>query len=112
MSIMEKAEILGQEIANSSEYEELVDAEQIMYQDEEAKDILDDFQSVQKRIQMAQANGQQPGASQQQKLQSLQSQMQENEKIKDYMEAQKQFNEVMKTVNDVITSQLQEKSDQ
>ena len=112
MSIMEKAEKLGQEIANSSEYEKLVDAEQVMHQDEEAKDLLEDFQSVQKRMKMAQANGQQPGPSQQQKLQTIQSQMQENEKIKDYMEAQKQFNEVMKTVNDVITSQLQDENNQ
>ncbi|MFW5995739.1 MAG: YlbF family regulator [Halanaerobiaceae bacterium] len=107
MSIMEKAKTLGQELAESEEYEQLKDAEEKMYEDEDAKNLLDSFESAQKRMQMAQANGQQPGPSQQQKLQTLQSQMQDNGMIKSYMEAQKQFNQVMKTVNQVISEQLQ-----
>lgn len=107
MSITEKAQTLGQEIANSTEYDELKKAEEKMYEDDDAKVLLDNFQSTQKRIQMAQANGKQINNQEQQKLQALQAKMQKNEKIKEYMEAQKKFNEVMKTVNQVITSQLQ-----
>ncbi|MBM7624115.1 YlbF family regulator [Sporohalobacter salinus] len=107
MSIMDKAEELGDEILESSEYNELKAAEEAVESDETAKSLLDEFQAAQKRLQMAQANGQEVTQEQQQEIQSIQAKMQENEKIKEFMEAQQNFNKIMQTVNQVITSALQ-----
>ncbi len=106
MSIIGKAQALGEEIMDSSEYSEMKETEQAIYQDETAKNLLNDFQSKQQRLQMAQTNGQQVTQKQQQELQALQAKMQNNEKIKEFMEAQQQFNQVMQTVNQTISNVL------
>ena len=111
MTLMEKAETLGKALAESSEYGELKEAEAKMQGDEDAQSLLNEFQSQQKRAQMAQANGQQVTEDQQKDLQAIQAKMQENEKIKEYMEAQQKFNKVMQSVNQVITDQLQDDND-
>jgi cell fate (sporulation/competence/biofilm development) regulator YlbF (YheA/YmcA/DUF963 family) len=107
MSIMEKAESLGEEIVESSEYNKLKDAEEAMQADDDAKALLDQFQAKQKQLQMAQMNGQQATQEQQQELQSIQAKMQENDKVKAFMETQEEFNKIMETVNQVITNALQ-----
>ena len=111
MAIMEKAQALAEEIVESTEYEELKNAETAMYDDEEAKDLLNEFESTQKRLQMAHANGKQINEKQQKDFQSIQSKMQQNEKIKEFMEAQQNFNKIMQTVNKVITDALQSEND-
>lgn len=106
MSIQEKAESLGKAIKKSPEYKVLRSAEANMYNDESAKEILDDFNALQKRVQMAQSNGKQITQQQQKKMQNLQTKMQNNDKVKQFMEAQQEFNEVMKSVNKTITGVL------
>lgn len=108
MSIMEKAKELGEAIVASNEYESLRKAEEEMYQDENAKALLDDFTAQQKRIQMAQANGKPITEKQQKEIQNIQAKMQGNEKVKDFMETQQQFNQVMETVNQTISSVMSE----
>lgn len=112
MSIQEKAQELADEILETQEYRELKIAEQAIQNDEEANNLMENFQSTQQRLQMAQSNGQQVSAKQQKQMQSLQAKMQNNEVIKNYMEKQQQFNQVMKTVNQVISSNLQEDNSQ
>ncbi|MFW6022943.1 MAG: YlbF family regulator [Halanaerobiaceae bacterium] len=110
MSIMEKAKVLGEAIVDSQEYKDLKDAETKMYQDEQAKSLLDDFSAKQKRLQMAQANGQAISEKQQKEIQAVHAQMQGNEKVKEYMQAQQQFNQIMQTVNQTISSVMTEDS--
>ena len=104
MSIMEKAKSLGKAIVDSKEYESLKNAEEKMYQDQEAKSLLDEFSAHQKRLQMAQANGKPVSEKQQKEIQNIQAKMQENNKVKEFMQAQQQFNQVMQTVNQTISS--------
>lgn len=104
---MEKAENLADEIVNSDEYEELKSKEEVMQADDDAKALLEEFQSQQQRAQMAQMNGQEPGEDVQKEMQNLQAKMQKNDKVKEFMEAQQKFNKVMETVNQVISSALQ-----
>ncbi|MEJ6951563.1 YlbF family regulator [Natronospora cellulosivora (SeqCode)] len=104
MSIMEKAKSLGEAIVESSEYEELKTAETNMYEDEEAKTLLDEFSAKQKRLQMAQSNGKAITPEDQKDLQSMQAKMQANEKVNAFMEAQQKFNQIMQTVNQTISS--------
>ncbi|MFW5991684.1 MAG: YlbF family regulator [Halanaerobiaceae bacterium] len=106
MSIQEKAKSLGEAIKDSPEYKVLRSSEAAMYNDEDAKVILDDFNALQKRVQMAQQNGKQITQQQQRQMQNLRSKMQNNDKVKEFMEAQQEFNEIMKSVNETITGVL------
>ncbi|WP_027340254.1 YlbF family regulator [Halonatronum saccharophilum] len=106
MSIMKKAEELGEAIVASQEYDQMKGAEDKMQADEAAKAILQEFQTKQRMAQMAQMNGQQVTEDMQKELQAIQAKMQGNENIKNFMEAQEKFNKVMQTVNQVITAAL------
>lgn len=106
MSILEKAQSLGEEIVQSSEYEKLKNAEQAMYDDNQASELLNEFSAKQRRLQMAQTNGKQINEKEQNELQSLYTKMQNNKKIKDYQEAQQIFNKVMESVNQIISGTL------
>ena len=109
MAIKEKAHELAQEIINSSEYEEMKQAEQAVMNDDEASDLMEELESVQQRIQMAQMNGQEIDQQQQKKIQNLKARMQQNAKISDFLSAQQEFNEVMEDVNELISNALQGK---
>jgi len=109
MAIKEKAHELAQEIINSSEYEEMKQAEQAVMNDDEASDLMEELESVQQRIQMAQMNGQEIDQQQQKKIQNLKAKMQQNAKISDFLSAQQEFNEVMEDVNELISNALQGK---
>jgi cell fate (sporulation/competence/biofilm development) regulator YlbF (YheA/YmcA/DUF963 family) len=102
MSVIEKAKDLGQELIDSAEYKELKEKESALYDDEDATSLLEDFEQLNKQLQMARANGQEVSESQQKKLQSLQMKMEQNPSIKSYIESQKKFNEVMNSVNKII----------
>lgn len=112
MTIAEKAKELGEMIVDSSEYDELKEAEQAMEGNDEAKEILEEFQAQQKKMQMAQQNGKQITQDMQKEMQGLQAKMEQNEKIKEFMEAQQKFNKVMQTVNQVIQNTMKEASQQ
>ena len=107
MSVMEKAKTLAEEIASSSEYSDLKNAQKTMNSDDEAKSILDNYKSLQKRIQMVKANGKNVSAKQQKQLQAIKAKMKNNNKIKNFMEHQKRFNQLMQTVNQTISGHLQ-----
>ena len=106
MSITEKAQLLADEIVETTEYKEMVSAEKKVHEDETASSLIEDFQSLQKRLQMSQSNGKQISTKQQKKMQTLQNKMNNNPLIKTLLEKQKSFNQVMQTVNQVIGSNL------
>ena len=102
MSVIEKAKELGQELIDSEEYKELKKKESALYDDEEATSLLEDYENINKQMQMKRANGQEVSEDQQKKMQSLQMKMEQNPSIKSYIESQKKFNEVMNSVNKII----------
>lgn len=109
MTIKEKAQELAEEIINSPEYQKMKDAEQTVMNDEIASNLMEELESAQKRIQMAQMNGQEIDQSQQKKIQNLKAKMQQNPEIKDFLQAQQEFNQVMEDVNEIISNALQGK---
>ena len=102
MSVIEKAKELGQELVESEEYKELKKKESALYDNEEATSLLEEYENINKQLQMARANGQEVNDEQQKKMQSLQMKMENNPAIKSYIESQKKFNEVMNSVNKII----------
>ena|SRR6056297_1013239 len=106
MSVIEKAKELGQELIDSEEYKELKKKESALYDDEEATSLLEDYENINKQMQMKRANGQEVSEDQQKKMQSLQMKMEQNPSIKSYIESQKKFNEVMNSVNKIINGYI------
>jgi len=106
MSVIEKAKELGKELIGTEEYEELKKKESALYDDEDATSLLEEYENINKKLQMAQANGQEVSESQQKKLQSLQMKMEQNPSIKSYIESQQKFNEVMNSVNKIINGYI------
>ncbi|AGB40924.1 hypothetical protein Halha_0963 [Halobacteroides halobius DSM 5150] len=106
MAIMEKAQNLADAIVNSEEYSNLRDAEAEVSKDESAQQLLQQYQAEQRKLQMAQMNGQEVNEDMKNDLQALQAKMQENTKVKELMDAQQKFNKVMETVNKVISGAL------
>ncbi len=106
MSVIEKAKELGQELVDSEEYKELKRKESALYDDEEATSLLEEYENINKQLQMARANGQEVNDDQQKKMQSLQMKMENNPSIKSYIESQKKFNEVMSSVNKIINGYI------
>ena len=106
MSVIEKAKELGQELVDSEEYKELKRKESALYDDEEATSLLEEYENINKQLQMARANGQEVNDDQQKKMQSLQMKMENNPSIKSYIESQKKFNEVMNSVNKIINGYI------
>ncbi|HMA58942.1 MAG TPA: YlbF family regulator [Halanaerobiales bacterium] len=108
MSVIEKAKELGQELVESEEYKELKRKEKALYDDEDATSLLEEYENINKQLQMARANGQEVNDQQQKKMQSLQMKMEQNPSIKSYIESQKKFNEVMNSVNKIINGYITE----
>jgi len=106
MSIMEKARSLGEAILESTEYRALKEAEAAIYNNEEAKILLNELNAKQRQIEIAQANGKQLNQKQQKEIQNLQTKMQNNKIVKSFMDAQQNFNKVMQTVNQTISGVL------
>jgi cell fate (sporulation/competence/biofilm development) regulator YlbF (YheA/YmcA/DUF963 family) len=106
MSVIEKAKELGQELVESEEYKELKKKESALYDNEEATSLLEQYENINKQLQMARANGQEVNDEQQKKMQSLQMKMENNPAIKSYIESQKKFNEVMNSVNKIINGYI------
>src|SRR6056297_1699098 len=106
MSVIEKAKELGQELVESEEYKELKRKEKALYDDEDATSLLEEYENINKQMQMKRANGQEVNDQQQKKMQSLQMKMEQNPSIKSYIESQKKFNEVMNSVNKIINGYI------
>lgn len=111
MSIMEKAQELGEAIIKTTEYNDLKAKENVMITDEDAKSLLNEFEALNKRLQMAQANGKKITTKQEKELNSIKVKMQANNKIKSFMEAQQNFNKVIQTVNQTVFNFINGKKD-
>ena len=107
MSLEKKAQELADAISESTEFEELKEAEGKIETSEEAQNIIQKFQSKQKQVQMMQQTGQEINEDLKTEMQSLQAEMQENEIISDLMDKQEEFNKIMEEVNNVLSTAIQ-----
>ena len=107
MSLEAKAEELAAAIEGSDEFQALKEAEKKVEEDDEAKSILEEFQTKQQQMQMMQQAGGNINEAMQNEIESLRADMQENEIISGLMSKQQEFNKVMKEVNQVLSTAIQ-----
>jgi cell fate (sporulation/competence/biofilm development) regulator YlbF (YheA/YmcA/DUF963 family) len=99
--ILKKAQELGKLLVNSEEYLALEKAETILEDDQEAVELLDNFEEKQQKFAGDRSNNEL-----REELQSLQDEMLANEKVNSYFQSQKQFNQLMNAVNGEISNIL------
>ena len=104
--ILEKARALAEAISESAEIAAFREKEIAMFNDEQAKLIIEEFQDKQKDIYAAQMQGEELTEEQTNAVNEIEARMQNNTKISEYMEAEKQFESIMKSVNLIIMRAL------
>ncbi len=103
MDLNEKAKDLGREIRKTDAYQELERAGENLKQDDQAQQLVQQVQEVQRQMEFSQQAGVQPDQQQMQQFAQLREQMQSNITVKAFMKAQEEFNNVMKEVNEAIS---------
>ncbi|WP_027717239.1 YlbF family regulator [Desulfovirgula thermocuniculi] len=102
MSVREKAQELGEEIARSRELAAMVSAQQAMLQDTTAREIIEEFNHKQRLFRMLQSQGFNLTASQKAEVESLERRMLDNPLIAEYIRAQQEFEKLLDEVNKII----------
>lgn len=102
MSVREKAQELGEEIARSREFAAMVNAQQAMLQDAAAREIIEEFNHKQRLFRMLQSQGFNLTASQKAEVERLERRMLDNPLIAEYIRAQQEFERLLDEVNKII----------
>lgn len=103
MSVLEKAKVLADAIAECEELKAVRDAEIAMSQDDEAQNIISDFQAKQQEFHQVMMAGEELTPEQEKQRDDIEARMQGNESIRNYLDAQQKFESLLKAVNFAIT---------
>lgn len=106
MSIIERAKDLADEIANSPELRRVKEAELRLMLDIEARELIEEFQSIQMEAVNSGINYEDLPTDAKQKLEDLENKMNENEIIRNYMTLNQELNQILEAVNMMITNAL------
>ncbi|HHY25203.1 MAG TPA: YlbF family regulator [Desulfitobacterium dehalogenans] len=104
--IMEKAEVLAAAIAKSVELQNLRSTEEAMMADEQAQQIIADFQNEQQRVYELQAQGQELTDEVQQAIDAMEAKVEGYPPIAAYLQAQEQFTKMLDTINGILAQAI------
>jgi cell fate (sporulation/competence/biofilm development) regulator YlbF (YheA/YmcA/DUF963 family) len=99
---LDLAEKLGEAILASDEYKAYDSAQEKMNNDEEATNLVDQFQEMQQSLRDAQMMGRKITQEQISELRKHQTQMIQNTYIQTYLESKRELDSLMSSVNDTI----------
>ncbi|MBO8127628.1 MAG: YlbF family regulator [Peptococcaceae bacterium] len=102
MSIIQKARELGAEIAESQELKDYRAAEASVLANEEATQLIREFQQKQRNIQIAQAQGKQPTEEQKAELRVTHENMMANPVVREFLQAKQRFEQTINMVNQIL----------
>ncbi|MBP5426350.1 MAG: YlbF family regulator [Clostridiales bacterium] len=108
MEILLKAKELGMLIAESEELSKLQRSEVVANQDEKAKKLLDEYNSVQAEFVKSLRQGDEKETLEKlrDKLKEKQKQLNDYDITKNFLDGKKAFENLMKNVNDIITHEI------
>ncbi len=106
MSVLEKAKELALQIKESQEYQEVRRTGQDIQNNDEARQIVDDIQSVQAQIESATNSGMSPSEEQIEEFNNIRSKMENSNLIQAYLQAQEKYSELMQQVNSKISEEI------
>lgn len=104
--ILEKAEILAAAIAKSPELSNLRSTEKAMLADEQAQQIISEFQEAQQRLLELQAQGQELSDEDNKAVETMEQKVENHPLIAAYLQSQDQFTHMLDSVNSVLASAI------
>lgn len=102
-AVLDKARELADLIKESDEIRELRDAEDKMYNDKAAQDIIAEFQAKQLEFQKTLDQGEELSEPQLAAKDALEEKMEANDAIRNYFEVQQKVEKLLEAVNMVVT---------
>lgn len=106
--IKDTATQVQEELRNTDEYAGLKEAFATVKANEEANEILQEFQSMQSLVYQKQQSGQQVTEEEAAQAQEISQKMTENEITSDLMDKERELNEMLNEVNSIIMKPIQE----
>lgn len=106
--IKDTATQVQEELRNTDEYAGLKEAFATVKANEEANEILQEFQSMQSLVYQKQQSGQQVTEEEAAQAQEVSQKMTENEITSDLMDKERELNEMLNEVNSIIMKPIQE----
>jgi cell fate (sporulation/competence/biofilm development) regulator YlbF (YheA/YmcA/DUF963 family) len=109
--ITEKAGLLADAIARSTELAELRSSEDLMAADESAQQLIAELQKAQERFMKIQQDGSEPSEADKNVVDEIETKVEANAAIAAYMKAQDNFTEMLDTVNAILAGAIANPAD-
>ena len=104
--ILEQANSLAAAIAKSPELANLRKSEEEMLANDEAQQIIGEFQEAQSRLSQLYAEGKEPTEADNQLMESIEKKVGENPLIAAYLQTQDQFTQMLESINSIIAGAI------
>lgn len=108
VNIYDSINQLEKDLRHTDEYLALVDAFGKVNKDEEAKELLNDFQKIQKDFLKIQQTGGEFTEEDQKRIMESSQKMQENEITRELLQAEFQLNNLLQEINETIYKPIRE----
>jgi cell fate (sporulation/competence/biofilm development) regulator YlbF (YheA/YmcA/DUF963 family) len=106
VSVLTKAVELGVALSQSEELQNVREAEQKMFADEEARGLLEEFQQCRQELEFLRLRGMEPSPEQQEAFGSVRARMQQNPLISGFLQAQENFDQVLRQINQILNQAI------
>ena len=106
MSILEKARELGEEIASSTEIQQMRDAEIAMMNNLEARNLVEEFNQKQRNYLDMKSQGVTLSDNQIKEVEDLEKRVMENPLILDFFRKQQNFEQIIEQINEIISAAI------
>lgn len=106
MSVLEKAKILADAIADSPELLNMRESQDTMMKNSEAVALVEEFNMKQKRFMELSSQGFQLTQQQRDEISDIEKKMMANNLVLDYFKAQKEFEKMLNQINHFITKAI------
>lgn len=106
MSVYSTAHKLAREIKNSDQYTEYQEIRKKIMEDENKKEMLQDFQREQMRLQSKQISGEELSEEDREKFENLRNLVDLNQDIKNYLQAENRVSTLLNDLQEILFEDL------
>ncbi|MFW5986198.1 MAG: YlbF family regulator, partial [Halanaerobiales bacterium] len=107
MSVYSTAHKLAREIKNSDEYSDYREIREKIMDDEKSREMLEDYQQEQMRVQSKKMSGKELTEEDKEKLENLREIIEINSDIKNYLEAEYRVSVLLNDLQEILFSDLE-----
>ncbi|BFH64468.1 YlbF family regulator [Paenibacillus azoreducens] len=108
MNIYDKANELAKALKDSQEVKDITSAMKLIEQDQESKNMLEDFRNRQMEIQQRMMSGDMPSQEEMEKMEKLFDVLSLNLNIRRLFDAERRLSTIIEDINKMISDSLQD----